>query len=139
MATTFTSDKADSTVQARSGLDLTVVYAEYEISAALVINDVIEMVKVPAGAVINNVILATDDLDSGTDLVLDVGDGTTRDRFIDGTTIGQTGGVATLNEVDGLNYKYTAADTIDVLVQAAPGTGETSGTIRLTVFYTLQS
>lgn len=139
MASTFTSAKVASTVQARSGLDLTSVYAEYEIAAALVVNDVIEMVKVPAGAVIHDVILGTDDLDSGTDLVLDVGDGSVTDRFIDGATIGQTAGVARLNEVDGLNYQYTSADTIDVKVQVAPGTGATSGTIRLTVLYTTQS
>ena len=140
MATTFTNAKAAAGVQARVGLDTITVFAEHEISAALVVNDVIQMVKVPAGAVILDVKLASDDLDSaGPAIVLDVGDGTVTDRFIDGATVAQGSGVTSLNEVDGLLYEYTAEDTIDILVQVAPATGATSGTLRLAVTYTMQS
>lgn len=142
-ATTFTSSQAASTINPRT-CDNAVCSAsgEYEITAALVISDVVQMVRVPAGATILEVTLATDDLDTGAAaIVLDVGDGTTTDRFIDASLAAQVAAndvVSRINQVDGLNYKYTAEDTIDVIVATAPATGTTSGTIRLTVTYTMQ-
>jgi hypothetical protein len=102
---------------------------------SLVVNDVIQMVPVPKGAVVHEVILAVDDMDTGTALVLDVGDDGDTDRFIDDAGIGQAAGVARLDSISGFNYKYTAANTIDVLVQAAPETGTTTGTIKRVVFF----
>ena len=139
---TLTSSKVASTVQARSGVNgVIAVYATYTLTAALALNDVIQMVKVPAGATILSVKLTADDLDSNGSpaIVLDVGDGSDTDRFIDGATIGQAGGItAEQNVRTGFNYEYTAEDTIDVLVQVAPATGATSGDIKLQVMYTMQ-
>lgn len=144
MATTYSSDKVASTVQAVAGVGLHVVYAEYEAATALVLDDVIQMVKVPKGATVVELILAVDDLDSGTDLVLDVGDGSDDDRYILGSTIGQAGGLARLGAgitaattPSAFNYEYTAEDTIDVHVDTAPAGGGT-GTIKMAVFYTMQ-
>jgi hypothetical protein len=138
MASTFKSAKAASGIQPRAGLGVQSVTGEYEIAAALVINDVIEMVKIPAGACILEVILVSDDLDTaGPSIILDVGDGSVSDRFIDGSTVGGTAGVDRLNEVDGLGYVYAAEDTIDIKVQVAPTTGAASGTLRLMVLYTM--
>jgi hypothetical protein len=143
---TLTTGKVASTVQARAGTDITAVFETYSLSAALALNDVIQMVKIPAGATVLDLTIACDDLDSnGTPtIVLDVGDGDDTDRFIDGSTIGQAGGsaklgagVATGNAA--FNYTYTTADTIDVLVQAGPATGATSGQITMSVIYTMQS
>lgn len=137
---TLTSSKVATGVQERefhSGVNS--VSATYTLTAALALNDVIQMVKIPAGARILQVLLAADDLDTGGSpaIVLDVGDGGDTDRFIDGATIGQSGGVAALNSQVGFDYTYTADDTIDVLVQVAPATGATSGVdVHLTVFYT---
>jgi hypothetical protein len=141
---TFTADEAAATAPAKgegmSG-NCKVVVAEYEISAALALNDVIQMVKVPNGAVVSNVVLATDDLDThGTPtIVLDVGDGGDTDRYIDGATVGQAGGVTDSSNlaIGGIGYEYTDEDTIDILVQAAPATGATSGTLKLIVHYTI--
>jgi hypothetical protein len=145
MATTYSSSKVASTVQSRGGLDITSAFATYEAAVALVIDDVIRAVKIPAGATIQEIILAVDDLDTGSTLTLDVGDGTTADRFIAASTIGQGGGVVRLGQgVTGAaaagcaNYTYTAEDTIDIKVKAAPAGGGT-GTLNLTVFYTMQS
>lgn len=136
-ADTQTSSQVAAGIQPKTRLGLNTVNAVFEIDHALELNDVIQMVKVPAGAKITEVILATDDLDTnGTPLLgLDVGDGSDDNRFISASTIGRTSGVARLDQVDGLNYVYAAEDTIDVSVQAAPATGATSGTIRLTVIY----
>lgn len=135
---TFTATAAASTSPARQNVNETWSYGEYEISAALVLNDVIEMVNVPKGARILELILETDDLDTNgaPAIVLDVGDGSSTARFIDGSTIGQAGGLDRLGS--NLGYRYTAADTIDVLVQVAPATGATSGTIKLAVCYTME-
>ena len=141
---TFTADEAAATAPAKgegmSG-NCKVVVAEYEITAALALNDVVQMVKVPAGAIVSNVVLATDDLDTdGTPaIVLDVGDGGDTDRYIDGSTVGQAGGITDSSNlaIDGIGYTYSVEDTIDVLVQVAPATGATSGTIKLIVSYTI--
>lgn len=138
MASTFTTDRTASTAQARAGINFTSVIGTYELTAALVINDVVQMVKIPSGAVICEVILGVDDLDDGTALVLDVGDGDSAERFIKDSTAGQAGGFVRLDQMAGLGYQYTAADTIDVKVSTAPGTGATSGTITLAVMYTMQ-
>lgn len=140
MASTFTSAKVAAGIQPETRMGVNEVSAEYEIAAALVINDVIQMVKIPQGARIHDVILATDDLEStGTASVLAVGDGSDDDRFITGSTIGQAGGIERLNAMDGLLYEYSAEDTIDVKCTTAPTTGATSGTIRLVVRYTMDT
>lgn len=137
MASTLYSTKVASTVPSRGGIHLTSVHGTYELSAALVVNDVIQMVKVPKGARIVEVILGSDDLDTGGSpaIILAVGDGTTADRFVTGSTIAQGAGLVRLNQVDGIGYVYTAEDTIDIKVTTAPATGATSGTLNLTVIY----
>lgn len=139
MASTLTSSKVASTVMTRKVEDLTAVWATYTLTAALVINDVIQMVKVPAGATIIDVLVSAPDLDTGSSpaIVLAVGDGTTPARFISGSTIAQAGGIAKLGVVAGVLYQYTADDTIDIKVITAPATGATEGTISLMVLYSL--
>lgn len=140
MASILTTAAVAAGIQARAGVGTGSVAATYTGTAALVLNDVIQMVKVPAGAVVREVILNTTDLDSSTGIVLAVGDGGDVDRFIKDSAIGQTGGTVRLGAgiVDNAcnNYTYTAEDTVDVKVTtAATGTAATSFTIGLTVFY----
>lgn len=142
-ATTYTSSQAASTVNPRTcDGNVCAVAAVYEISAAIVVNDVFQMVRVPAGATILEIVLQTDDVDSaGPSVVFDVGDGSSTDRFVDGCLTGQVAAndvACRINQVDGHNYVYSAEDTIDIIAQAAPATSETTGTLRLTVFYTMQ-
>lgn len=136
MATTYSSTAVAATVPPRtpSSAGLTAVKATFTATAALVVNDVIQMVKVPLGAVIYGVELSVDDLDSGAAIVLAVGDGADDDRFITGSTIGQAGGVTRANNVAGAGYTYTVDDTIDIKVTTAPAGGGT-GVLRLTVLF----
>lgn len=143
MASTFIAAKAATGIQARSDVGLVAAFSTYELTAALVINDVIQMLKVPLGATILDVKLAVDDIDSNGSpvVILAVGDGNVVDRFIKGSTIGQTGGSAVIGSgvtaataADAFNYTYTADDTIDVKCTTAPATG-TTGTITLSVTY----
>lgn len=149
---TFKSNKVNETGQsqglARGGdvvakslhEGVNVVSASYSISATVSAGDVIQMVNVPDGAQVVGVVLTCDDLDAGSSLVLDVGDGLDTDRYIDGSTIGQAGGVLVgPNNRAGVNYVYTAADTVDVLIQAFDGTGTATGTIKLDVHFLTES
>lgn len=149
MASTFMATKVASTIPAKSEHQgVIAVRSKYTLTAALVLNDVIQMVTVPKGAQILEIILGSDDLDTnGTPtIVLNVGDGNLSDRFIKQQTVAQAGGVVRLGAgiaatlVSGaIGYQYTAEDTIDVLVQAAPATGATSGDITLAVLYHLDA
>lgn len=140
---TFTTTDLTGSQPFTGGLagNLKTVVKSYEIAAALALNDVIEMVKVPNGATVVSVVLGTDDLDTGGSpaIVLDVGDGDNTDRFIDGATVGQAGGITDTSDMamTGFGYTYAADDTIDVLVATAPATGATSGTITLAVSYVM--
>ena len=104
--------------------NLGVRYAKFTAVTAIALNDVIQMVDVFAGETVHNVVIKTGDLDTGTALVLDVGDGSDTDYYIDGSTIGQAGGTDTL-DANTAPKTYTADDTIDVLAQVAPGGGGT--------------
>lgn len=149
MASTFTTAKVAATIPAKATpQNVLAVSAKYTLAAALVINDVIQMLTVPKGAQILSLTLTSDDLDSnGTPLItLSVGDGALVDRFIKASTVAQAGGVARLGDgltvslLSGANgYQYTVEDTIDVKVIAAPATGATAGDITLTVLYHLDA
>lgn len=117
--------------------------AVYTLTAALAGADIIQMVPVAAGERVVDLHLIVEDLDTGGSpaIVLDVGDGDDVDRYVDGTTIGQAGGIATYGSgvasdaaAIAINKLYTAADTIDVTVATGPATGATAGTIRLRAF-----
>lgn len=141
MASTFKSNLVKSNRRAGVGVGSQeiVIFATYSVTAALVVNDVIEMVPVPAGAIITGVTLGATDLDTGGSpaIVLDVGDGTTVDRLIAAATVGQAGGSTSTLPAGAFGYTYAAADTINVKVKTAPATGATSGTISLRVSYVL--
>lgn len=134
---TYTSDKTVSTVQARGGVDLTSVTGTYTVSANLAANDVIQMVKIPAGATVQEVIVSASASVAATSTG-EVGDGDDTDRFVASGSIG--GGAASLgrlNAATGHGYKYSSEDTIDIkfTVQTTPTTG---AVLKLTAFYTLQ-
>lgn len=114
------------------------VYTEYSVTAALATNDYIEMVTLPANAVVTGMTLhATDlDTDGSPALTLSVGDSASANRFISASTIGQAGGyTSTLASGTGaMFYKYTAPTKIRVTAAAGAATG-TTGTIKLLVSY----
>lgn len=96
-------------------------HASYTVgTTALAEGDTIEMIPVPKhGTVIGlNVLLASHDC-IGT---YDVGDGGDGDRFMDGIAAVTGGAMQVFNLFSdgtsaGVNYKYTAQDTIDFIVK----------------------
>lgn len=118
------------------GAQRVISYAEYNLTAALALNDVINMMWVPAGAIITRVDLGGDDLDSGgsPSITLDVGDASSATRFVSADASAKTG-VCSSTLIN--FYKYTADTKIQIKCSAAPATGATSGTIKLAVEYLL--
>lgn len=140
MATAFTvlDDYTRVPTADRIG-EIYTVRAEFNLAAALVVNDTIGLVTVPAGHVVTDLVLAADDLDShGTpEITLDVGiKGGDTDQFFAASTVAQGGGVVRPTVVTAFRDVATAADrVVQVLVKAAPATGTTSGKITLLVSY----
>lgn len=112
-------------------------YAELALTVAPVINDVYQMIKVPLGARIIALTVGADDLDSNGSptITLSAGDGGSTARYLSASTIAQTGAapVDTLLKT-GYGYVYTADDTLDILVAAAPATFA-AGTLRMSATY----
>lgn len=153
MATLYAQNQFNTNGTQRAGArwvqgETLTITGQFNLSAALALNDVIQMVPIPIGAKIQGLTLSVTDLDSDGSpaITLSVGDGSSTARFVSASTIGQTGGNITNNScitltassgviATGLGYTYTADDTIDVLVAAGPATGATSGVVQLTVTY----
>ncbi len=81
-------------------------------------NDIIEMVKVPIGAIVTDVVLLTGVL--GGSVTADVGDGNTQDLYMSAVDVSG----ASINNMEsvglaGVPYVYTVADTIDVKLEGA--------------------
>lgn len=140
----FTGAATLSTLRAAKGSfggNLIGVTSTYSLTAALTSGQVIQMIPVPKGARVHNptgVVLSSTDLDTGATpaISLSVGDGDDVDRYVTDSTIGRTSGiVAGTLTTAAFNKVYTADDTIDVLVSAAPVTGATTGTITLQLMY----
>lgn len=141
MATTFYSADcaAGSGIQPRAGLNLCTVSASYALAAALELDDLIHMVKIPAGATLLDVILDVPDLDTDVtpELTLSVGYTEALTALINASTIGQGGGIVHLSEPGGSQKLFAAEDTIQISVTAAPATGAATGTLKLTAIYTM--
>lgn len=110
---------------------LKVMSAEYEASA-LAANDVINVIKMPIGAVIHDLIVDFDDLGTGT--TLDVGDSADADRYIDGADTATAAGTARLSAIAGRGYRIGTA-TGDNIIQAKNLGAAATGTIKFTVVY----
>lgn len=108
----------------------------------LALNASTPAVRLPRGARVLRVDMSCTDMDtSGSPaLVFDVGDAADTDRFIDGTTVGQTGGSISSGNVAGSaatlasHTAYTTETVISILAQAAAATAA-AGTIFIAVYY----
>lgn len=155
---TLTATRAASTFPVYGGThgNLRVAYGTYEIAANPTAADIVQMVRLPAGAVVVGGWVFGDDLDTGTEaLDFDIGwaanggsgtyDSADPDGFgnlgvVDGDTVSQ------LKPVAGIYYPlqgvlfadgpvtFTKETTIQLVFNVAAATGGT-GTISITVLY----
>lgn len=133
---TFQSSKAVSTVQARGGIDITSVTAEFSIPTGFATNDVVQMAKVPANATIQEVIVSSS-AGVGATGNLAVGDAGSTARYIASTAF-TASTLARLGVHAGHGYKFTADGSVDILA-ASIATPTVGTVVRLTVIYTLQA
>lgn len=112
------------------------------VAADLTLNATFGHIVVPAGAEIVGAALYSSDNDTGTALVLSVGDAVAGDpdddRLIAGATVGQAGGLTTTLAASGFGYRYEDETLIQIKVKTAPTSAPTSGTLKYGVWYISQ-
>ncbi|MDH2239074.1 hypothetical protein N5K27_22455 [Pigmentiphaga sp. GD03639] len=137
MATTYKAARAHGPAVppgVGDGQALKAASVVFDLGAALVVNDVIEGPTLQRGSTVLDVILVATDLDTGGSpaIALDVGPTSNPDAFIDGSTVGQAGGVARGASAP---VTLTGNEPINVTVATGPATGATTGKISLTVLF----
>lgn len=101
-------------------------------TAGLALNAVTPLVRVPKGFTVIHATLEATDMDSGTALVLAVGDTGDNDRILTGLTIGQAGGISSAIAVTGHQYRYADETTINLTATTAAGTA-VAGTVQISL------
>jgi hypothetical protein len=102
-------------------------------TTALQIGDIVWMMHLPAGAVVVDGFMATDDLETSTLLTMNVGDSTTTNLFFSATTTPQSAGASTI--LGASRYtKFAAATRIKMTVATSAGT-PVAGTFILGLTY----
>jgi hypothetical protein len=97
-------------------------------------NDDVGVFYVPDGAVIVGAMVSGSDMDSGTALVVDLGDALDEDRLISAATVLQTGTLTQALAATGHLYKYATRTQLRVYINTAGGT-PVAGTIKVSVSY----
>lgn len=130
---TLTATAAQATVQAKYIENGVIARTcQYTFAAAQSAGDVIQMVKVPTGAHVHDVIANWAGLGGGA-LTVTIGDGNSATRYSGSLS---TNVAAVTRATAGVGYSYSAEDTIDIVVGTA--TSATAGvTCRLTVLYSM--
>ena len=105
----------------------------YSLSVSLSVGDVIQMIKVPAGAAPVYVSLSNG---SGQGVV-DVGDGVMTNRYINGYLCSATSVQAVINRLY-VPYVYSTDDTIDIYVSAV-STGAASGGFNMMAIFSMNA
>lgn len=114
---------------------------EYTITAALALNDTIQLFDLPPRARIVSGFVKSDDLDSGgTGLRIDVGDAGDADRYLTGGagTPGPVAGVTNTLATTAYDYVTTAKTRVFATVSVAPTTGATTGTFVVVLEYMVE-
>lgn len=92
-----------------------------------VTNNFVALARLPAGFVVTAVYLALTDIDSGTAVLVTLGDAGDDDRYVTSSNIGQAGGSTSTLAATGLYYRNDV-DTDLLLKIATQSTGAAAGT-----------
>lgn len=110
------------------------------VTAAIIIDELLAEVEVPAGAKIVGVGYQASDLDSSVSpaFTADIGDASNDDRFVAASTVGQAEGATADSAfvIANRGYQYTAKTKVQLTCKAAPATSATSGNIYFWVDWT---
>lgn len=108
----------------------------YSIAASASAGDVVQMVKVPLGAIVTNVRCGING-HTGV-LTVNVGDGNDASAYAASAVLSGSATVLTSIPVRGIGRSYSAEDTIDITI-AAVSAPVAAGELVLHVDYTLQN
>lgn len=136
-STTYEAQAAGKVTLSQGVADATlhVVTTTYEASAAAA-NTVINLFKLPKDVVIQNFVVAHDDL--GTGVTIDIGDAGDTDRYVDGLNVSTAAGSTTGVLVDGLGYVIgTDAEHDDTVITATVLGAAATGTIKVACYYSM--
>lgn len=141
----ITNDRAAPPVRGefnRNGSALRYKLGTYVFTGNEAAADVVQMVKVPKGAIVNQHLSYIEWEDMGGTITVDVGDGADDDRYCSALAMGTASAttVTTFEEAKGAaaygaEYEYTADDTVDLTLDAST-TPTASQTLKMHVFYT---
>lgn len=100
------------------------------------VNDEVELLWVPKGAVFDSAVLSASDMDTNGSptLAFDVGDDSDEDRIFAASTVGQAGTLSQAFARTAHGYKWSTATKIKAYVQAVAATGA-AGTLTFTIRY----
>lgn len=135
---TLTATAAEANIPAKYAVNGTITrVVQYAPTAALSAGDIIQMVRVPSGAVITDVGYAWS-LSAGVITAM-IGDGDNKSAYA-AATVFSADAIARANSTvfAGFGRSYSATDTVDIevtAVSAAPGTAK----IRMHIAYTLDN
>jgi len=118
--TTHVAPQAKDWYQAKetdSGYEKVIGYLPAAHGLTLAQNDTVQMVKVPIGAVVADLVLLMGDI--GNSVTPNVGDLVSATRYISAGTVSTGCHLAWSTTQSGVPYTYTAADTIDVVLAGA--------------------
>lgn len=111
------------------------ITAVYEADATEA-NTVINLFKLPKDVVVQNFVVAHDDL--GTSITIDIGDEGDADRYVDGLDVATAAGSTVGILPDGLGYIIgTDAVNDDTVVTAKILGGAATGTLKVTCYYSM--
>ena len=126
-----TAKPVEKVIASQSHGRLRVQYDSYEASSLASGSD-ISVAKLPAGAIVYDIVVHFDALGSAT---IAVGDSADADRYITATSVSSAGQMSMSQEgaIDGFGYENTAET--DILLTT--GSAAISGTVKCAVFYSM--
>lgn len=136
-STTYAAQEAGKIAlsQGVANASLHVITTTYEASAAAA-NTVINLFKLDKGAVIQNFVIAHDDL--GTGVTVDIGDEGDVDRYVDGLSVSTSAGSSATIMPDGLGYVIgTDAEHDDTVITAKILGSSATGTFKVACYYSM--
>ena len=129
--TKSTAEPVEKVIASQSHGRLRVQYDSYEASSLASGSD-ISVAKLPAGAIVYDIVVQFDALGSAT---ISVGDSADADRYITATSVSSAGQMSMSQEgaIDGFGYENTAET--DILLTT--GSAAITGTVKCAVFYSM--
>ncbi len=126
-----TAEPVEKVIASQSHGRLRVQYDSYEASSLASGSD-ISVAKLPAGAIVYDIVVQFDALGSAT---IAVGDSADADRYITATSVSSAGQMSMSQEgaIDGFGYENTAET--DILLTT--GSAAITGTVKCAVFYSM--